>query len=143
LVLTVLTRDHFFVGEYNKLRKRNIGLISFYNRSMVNEYKLCLPSHLKIFNVFNVKHLTPYFVDASGDGVNSRTSSSNLEKRTQGSTNGVEITHTTSIQKALSSVYIVVTKHNSMRTILRPKILCFYLRITIFIFILFFILESI
>jgi hypothetical protein len=39
-----------------------------------NAYMLCLPSHLKTFDVFNVKHLSPCFADSDDVVVNSRTS---------------------------------------------------------------------
>jgi hypothetical protein len=40
-----------------------------------NAYRLCLPSHLKTSDVFNVKHLSPYFADFDDIAVKSRTSS--------------------------------------------------------------------
>jgi hypothetical protein len=40
-----------------------------------NAYRLRLPSHLKTFDVFNVKHLSLCFADSDDIIVNSRTSS--------------------------------------------------------------------
>jgi hypothetical protein len=40
-----------------------------------NAYRLCLPSHLKTSDVFNVKHLSPCFADSDDVVVNSRMSS--------------------------------------------------------------------
>jgi hypothetical protein len=45
-----------------------------------NVNQLRLPSHLKTSDVFNVKHLTPCFVDADKDDLNSRASSFQLGK---------------------------------------------------------------
>jgi hypothetical protein len=39
---------------------------------------LHLPSHLKTSDVFNAKHLTPYFVNADRDDLNSRVNSFQL-----------------------------------------------------------------
>ena len=75
LVWVVLTRAHFPVSEYNKLRERKIGPCEILQKINDNSYWLRLPSHLKISDVFNVKHLTPYFVDADKDDMNSRASS--------------------------------------------------------------------
>jgi hypothetical protein len=75
LVLVVLTRDRFPVSEYNKLRERKIGPYEILQKINYNAYQLYLPSHLKISDVFNVKHLTQCFVDADKDDMNSRASS--------------------------------------------------------------------
>ncbi|VFQ89704.1 unnamed protein product [Cuscuta campestris] len=74
-VWAVLTKDRFPVGEYDKLKDRKIGPCEIVQRINDNAYRLRLPSHLKTSDVFNVKHLTPCFLDSKDDDVNSRTSS--------------------------------------------------------------------
>jgi len=74
-VWAVLTRDQFPVGEYNKLKERKIGPCEILQKINDNAYQLRLPSHLKTFDVFNVKHLSPCFADSDDIVVNSRTSS--------------------------------------------------------------------
>jgi len=74
-VWAVLTRDRFPVGEYNKLKERKIGPCEILQKINDNAYRLRLPSHLKTSDVFNVKHLSPYFADSDDIAVNSRTSS--------------------------------------------------------------------
>jgi hypothetical protein len=70
LVWAVLTRDRFPIGEFNKLRERKIGPCEILQKINDNAYQVCLPSHLKTSNVFNVKHLIPCFVDADRDDLN-------------------------------------------------------------------------
>ena len=65
-VWAVLTRDRFPVGEYNKLKDKKIGPCEILQKINDNAYRLRLPSHLKTSDVFNVKHLSPCFTDASG-----------------------------------------------------------------------------
>jgi len=77
-VWAVLTRDRFPVGEYNKLKERKIGPCEILQKINDNAYRLCLPSHLKTSDVFNVKHLSPYFADFDDIAVNLRTSSFQL-----------------------------------------------------------------
>jgi hypothetical protein len=74
-VWAVVTRDWFPVGKYNKLKERNIGPYEILQNINDNAYMLRLPSHLKTFDVFNVKHLSPCFVDSDDIAVNSRASS--------------------------------------------------------------------
>lgn len=70
----VLTRDRFLVGEYNKLKERNIGPGDILQKINDNSYRLHLPSHLRTSNVFNVKHLSLCFGDLYDTAVKSRTS---------------------------------------------------------------------
>jgi hypothetical protein len=70
---------------YNRSKSRTIEMSPFkivygQNPSGVlkindNTYRLCLPSHLKTSDIFNVKHLSPCFADSEGIAMNSRMSS--------------------------------------------------------------------
>ncbi|XP_042964734.1 uncharacterized protein LOC122298958 [Carya illinoinensis] len=51
------------VQEYNKLKERKIGPCEVLQKINDNAYRVCLSSHLKTSDVFNMKHLSPYFVD--------------------------------------------------------------------------------
>ncbi|KAJ0969312.1 hypothetical protein J5N97_022189 [Dioscorea zingiberensis] len=73
LVWVVLTRDRFPVGEYNKLKEGKIRPCEVLQKINDNAYRLCLPSHLKTSDIFNVKHLSPCFVESTD--MNSRVSS--------------------------------------------------------------------
>ncbi|GKB35763.1 putative reverse transcriptase domain-containing protein [Tanacetum coccineum] len=70
----VLTKDRFPVGEYNKLSTKKIGPLEIIEKIDSNAYRLKLPSHIRCFDVFNVKHLLSYHGDSSNDDlvVNSR-----------------------------------------------------------------------
>ena len=59
-VWAILTKDRFLVGEYNKLAARKIGPLEILEKINLNAYRLKLPSHMRTFDVFNVKHLVPY-----------------------------------------------------------------------------------
>jgi hypothetical protein len=59
-VWAILTRDRFPVGGYNKFKERKIRSYKVLQKINDNVYRLRLPIHLKTFDVFNVKHLTPY-----------------------------------------------------------------------------------
>nr|GFA39502.1 putative reverse transcriptase domain-containing protein [Tanacetum cinerariifolium] len=74
-VWAVLTKDHFPVGEYNKLSAKKIGPLEIVEKINSNAYRLKLPSHIRCSDVFNGKHLLPYHGDSSdNDSVgNSRT----------------------------------------------------------------------
>ncbi|KAE8707521.1 Detected protein of unknown function [Hibiscus syriacus] len=74
-VWTVLTRDRFPISEYNKLKDQKIGPCEVGQKINDNAYRLRLPNHLKTSDVFNVKHLSNYFVDSDDTTLNSRTSS--------------------------------------------------------------------
>ncbi|VFQ71665.1 unnamed protein product [Cuscuta campestris] len=74
-VSAVLTKDRFPIGEYDKLKDRKIGPCEIVQKINDNAYRLRLPSHVKTSDVFNVKHLTPCFLDSKEDDVNSRASS--------------------------------------------------------------------
>ncbi|GJY28279.1 hypothetical protein Tco_0404046 [Tanacetum coccineum] len=70
----VLTKHCFPIGEYNKLSTKKIGSLEIIEKIDSNAYRLKLPSHIRCFDVFNVKHLLPYHSDSSNDDlvVNSR-----------------------------------------------------------------------
>nr|GEV91648.1 putative reverse transcriptase domain-containing protein [Tanacetum cinerariifolium] len=74
-VWAVLTKDHFPVGEYNKLSAKKIGPLEIVEKLNLIAYRLKLPSHIQCSDVFNVKHLLPYQGNSSDeDSVeNSRT----------------------------------------------------------------------
>ncbi|GJS66622.1 reverse transcriptase domain-containing protein [Tanacetum coccineum] len=59
-VWAVLTKDHFPVGEYNKLSAKKIDPLEIVEKINSNAYRLKLPSHIRYSDVFNVKHLLPY-----------------------------------------------------------------------------------
>jgi hypothetical protein len=71
----ILTKDRFPVREYKKLTARKVGLIEIIEKINPNAYQLKLPSHIKMFDVFNVKHLVPFIDDLSDEDANSRTNS--------------------------------------------------------------------
>ncbi|XP_039119660.1 uncharacterized protein LOC120255960 [Dioscorea cayenensis subsp. rotundata] len=61
-------------GEYNKLKVKKIGPVEVIEKINSNAYRLQLPSHIRTADVFNVKHLIPYYGDSSDDD-NSRVNS--------------------------------------------------------------------
>lgn len=65
------------VGEskYNKLVARKIGPMEIIEMINSNAYQLKLPSHIKMFDVFNVKHLVLFTGDTSNEDVNLRENS--------------------------------------------------------------------
>ncbi|XP_077242596.1 uncharacterized protein LOC143883121 [Tasmannia lanceolata] len=54
-------------GSYNKLSARKLGPLEVLALINPNAYRLKLPSHMKIYDVFNVRHLTPYMGDSTDD----------------------------------------------------------------------------
>ncbi|GJZ68694.1 putative reverse transcriptase domain-containing protein [Tanacetum coccineum] len=74
-VWVVLTKDRFPVGEYSKLTAKKIGPLEIVEKIKSNAYRLKFPSHIRCFNIFNVKHLIPYHGDSSDNdlAMNSRT----------------------------------------------------------------------
>jgi hypothetical protein len=72
---TILTKDRFIVGEYNKLPARKIGLVEIIENINLNAYWLKLPKHIKMFDVFNVKHNASYMGDLLDDDQNLRANS--------------------------------------------------------------------
>lgn len=66
-VWAVLTKERFPAGEYNKLSKRKIGPCKVLKRINDNAYQIELPNHLRTSDVFNVKHLLPYYGESSED----------------------------------------------------------------------------
>ena len=76
LVYAVLTKDRFPMGTYNKLKARKIGPVKILNRINENAYQLELPENVYTSDVFNVKHLVPYYGDEQSveeELINSRT----------------------------------------------------------------------
>ena len=70
----VLTKDRFFVDEYNKLSAKKIGTLEIVEKINSNAYRLKMPCHIRTADVFNVKHLVPFTGDSSDDsdsGLNS------------------------------------------------------------------------
>ena len=45
-VWVVLTKDHFFVRDYNKLSAKKIGPVEVIENINPNAYRLKLPSHI-------------------------------------------------------------------------------------------------
>ena len=69
----VLTKDIFSIGDYNKLVTKKIGPVEIMEKINPNAYRLKLPSYIRTSDVFNVKHMLPYYGDSSDDDVtNSR-----------------------------------------------------------------------
>ncbi|XP_076898116.1 uncharacterized protein LOC143551604 [Bidens hawaiensis] len=68
-VWAVLTKDRFSVGEYNKLSAKKIGLVEIVQKINPNAYRLKLPSYIRCSDVFNVKHLLPFYGDSSDDEI--------------------------------------------------------------------------
>ncbi|GJR02381.1 putative reverse transcriptase domain-containing protein [Tanacetum coccineum] len=66
-VWAILTKDHFSVGEYNKLYAKKIGPVEVVEKMNSNAYRLKLPSHIRCSDVFNMKHLLPYHGDSSNE----------------------------------------------------------------------------
>ncbi|GJR25118.1 putative reverse transcriptase domain-containing protein [Tanacetum coccineum] len=52
-VWVVLTKDHFPVGEYNKLSAKKIGPLKIMEKINSNAFRLKLPSHIRCSDVFN------------------------------------------------------------------------------------------
>ncbi|GJS98236.1 putative reverse transcriptase domain-containing protein [Tanacetum coccineum] len=73
-IWAILTKDRFLVGEYNKLSAKKISPLEIVEKTNSNAYRLKLPSHIRCYDVFNVKHLIPYHGDSSDDdlAMNSR-----------------------------------------------------------------------
>ena len=67
----VLTKDRFPASEYKKLSAKKIGPFEVLEKINPNVYRLKLPSHLRMADVFNVKHLI-LFTDDSSDDADSR-----------------------------------------------------------------------
>ena len=60
-----MTKDHLFVGDYNKFLAKKISPKEIIEKINPNAYRLKLPSHIQIFDLFNIKHLIPYVGDSS------------------------------------------------------------------------------
>ena len=73
---TVLTKDRYSMEEYNKPSQCKMSPFEIVKKINDNACWLKLPSHLRISDVFNVKHLISYVGDSSDEEVtNSRMSS--------------------------------------------------------------------
>ena len=55
------------MGYYNKLSVKKIGPVKIVEKINPNTYRLKLPSHIRTVDIFNVKHLLPYFGDSSNE----------------------------------------------------------------------------
>ncbi|XP_076953590.1 uncharacterized protein LOC143627711 [Bidens hawaiensis] len=53
--------------DYNKLSAKKIGPVEIVEKINSNAYRLKLPSHVRCSDVFNDKHLLPYYGDTSED----------------------------------------------------------------------------
>ena len=71
----VLTKDHFSIGEYNKLVARKIEPLEIIEKINPNTYRVKLLSHIRTTDVFNVKHLIPVGDSNTNKDSNSRTNS--------------------------------------------------------------------
>ncbi|KAL6550090.1 hypothetical protein OROMI_020578 [Orobanche minor] len=76
-VWAILTKDRYPAHEYNKLKARKIGSIEIVEKVNPNAYRLKLPSHIRTSDVFNVKHLAPFFGDNDDVGEDPSDSRSN------------------------------------------------------------------
>ena len=74
-VRVILTKDHFPIGEYNKLAACKIGPVEIVKKINANAYQLKLPSYIKTLNVFNIKHFVPFIDNSSEEDANSRANS--------------------------------------------------------------------
>ena len=61
LVWVVLSKERQPQGSYSKLNDKKVGPCKSLAKVNDNAYKVHLPPHLNISNVFNVKHLVPYY----------------------------------------------------------------------------------
>jgi len=78
LVYAVLTKDRFPIGAYNKLKARKIDPVEILKKINDDAYQLKLPNDVYTSDVFNVKHLIPYYEEEQSgeeDHLNSRTNS--------------------------------------------------------------------
>lgn len=64
-IWVVLSKDRFPAHEDNKLSARNIDLVEVIEKISPNVYRLSLPSHIRIADIFNVKHIIPFAGDNS------------------------------------------------------------------------------
>lgn len=60
--------------DYNKHKVKKIGPTKIIKKLNPNAFRLQLPSHIRTADVFNFKHLVPYYGDCSDDD-NSRVNS--------------------------------------------------------------------
>jgi hypothetical protein len=79
-VWTVLTKDCFPIGEYNKLAACKIGPIEIIEKINSNAYWLKLNSNIRTSDVSNGKHLVLFTDDSSDEDLNSRANSLQLEE---------------------------------------------------------------
>ncbi|KAK3228401.1 hypothetical protein Dsin_000282 [Dipteronia sinensis] len=80
-VWVVLTKDRFPVREYNKPITKKIGPLEVLEEINSNAYRLKVLCHIRTVDVFNVKHLMPYFEESSSEDTDctSRSTSLHLE----------------------------------------------------------------
>ncbi|GJR44815.1 putative reverse transcriptase domain-containing protein [Tanacetum coccineum] len=70
-VWVVLTKDHFPIGEYNKLFAKKIGPLKIMEKINSNAFRLKLPSHIGCSDVFNdlaMNSRTNFFYPGGNDG---------------------------------------------------------------------------
>ncbi|GKE53418.1 hypothetical protein Tco_1488574, partial [Tanacetum coccineum] len=70
-VWAVLTKDHFPVGEYNKLSAKKIGPLKIMEKINSNAFRLKLPSHIGCSDVFNdlaMNSRMDFFYPGGNDG---------------------------------------------------------------------------
>ena len=64
-----------FTAKYKASADKKRQAVEIIKKISPNAYRLKLPSHIKISNVFNVKHLVSFIGDLSDEEANSRTNS--------------------------------------------------------------------
>jgi hypothetical protein len=60
-VWVILSKERQPAGSYMKLNDRKVGPCKVLRKINDNLYQVQLPPHFNISNVFNVKHLLPYY----------------------------------------------------------------------------------
>jgi hypothetical protein len=63
LVWVILTKERFPASTYNKLSARKIGPLPIIKKINPNVYQVKLPDGVRTSDVFNVRHLIPYYED--------------------------------------------------------------------------------
>lgn len=66
-VWAMLPKEHFLVGDYNKLKYKKIGPVEIIEKIKPNAYQLNLPIHIRTTDIFKVKNLVAYYGDSSDD----------------------------------------------------------------------------
>lgn len=66
-VWTTMPKECISVIGYSNLKAKKIALVQIVEKLNPNAYRLQLPSHIRTADVFNVKHLVPYYGYSSDD----------------------------------------------------------------------------